>query len=90
MAQLIINIPNDKVTRVMDALTGAWGYEPLILSEIEMIPNPETKAAFVKRHIIDDLKEVIYNYELTTAVKAAVATATYNAEQTVIRNVGLD
>jgi len=46
--QLIINVPDTVATRVVNALAYTWGYDPA---------GGQTKAQFVKAHLIAWLKE---------------------------------
>ncbi len=53
MATIKINIPTDKVDWVMDGFAIRFAYQ----EQIDMNPNPESKAAFTKRMIIHMIKD---------------------------------
>ena len=59
MAQLIYNIPDDQVTRAINALALFYGYR----TEIDGQPNPEGKAPFVKRMIGRELRHRVIRIE---------------------------
>jgi hypothetical protein len=66
MAQLIIDIPDNKVDDVVDSICFAYNYQDQIEqfdasgNSTGFIPNPETKIQFAKKQIIQLIKiEVI-------------------------------
>jgi len=65
MAKITIDIPDQYVEVVVNALAVAWGYPSVVEDEDEdLVPNPESKAAFVKRYLIqriikDTVKRVL-------------------------------
>lgn len=72
-------------TRVLNALAGHFGYEPLISNGGgSQIPNPENKGAFVKRKIAELLKDMVVKYEASQAAEAARTTAKLSADALVI------
>lgn len=64
MAQIIINIPNDKLSRVIDALCSLHGYRATLL---DGTANPETKQQFAKRKIIEKIKDDVRSIELSSS-----------------------
>ena len=76
MAQLIINIPEDKKDWVLDGMALRYGYDssianPLFDDQLAVDPstnplfivNPQSKAAFAKETLIEHIKrEVIQGY----------------------------
>lgn len=74
MATITINIPDDKLQREIDAFCEASGYSP----KIRVLPtpenpaggfadNPETKAQFVRRSILDFITRTSKDYRLQKA-----------------------
>ena len=76
MATITINIPDDKITEVRDALCDAYGYTT---------ESGLTRAQFAKRVVADFVKEV---YRAQMGTKAADA-ARANAE-TAIKTVDIN
>ena len=68
MATYSINIPDDQVVRVVDALSSRWGYQEFVQSE----PNPETRVQFVKRQFKLFLRKTVIEYEEISLKRAAV------------------
>lgn len=75
MAQITLTIPDDKAIRFRDGLCGAGGYQENIdigtVDNPNIVPNPQSKAAFAKQRIaylaISDVKQ----YEQKVATQAA-------------------
>ena len=61
MAQITIRVPDELMPRVLDAFCSVHGYQPF--SDIDQSPNLETKIAFVKRLLIEYLKESVKTIE---------------------------
>jgi len=72
MAQIIFNIPDAVLPRVVDAVSLAFNYLPTLLSGG---PNPETKGAFTKRMIANEIKKWVAVQEGRVADDAAQANA---------------
>ena len=56
MADLKITIPDEKAENVIDVLSKRFGYQDMIMDGATEIPNPMTKANFIKYNIIQYLK----------------------------------
>lgn len=70
MATMTINIPDAQLSKVVDGMCINYNYEPLING----LPNPETKAVFARRMLIELLKRAVAAGEAKTARLAAEAT----------------
>ena len=71
MAQLIFNIPDDQVGRVVDALAIFYGYRA---EDENGDPNPEGKPAYVKRKIATEMRARVRRVERQQAADAIVIT----------------
>lgn len=72
---LSITIPDDKKDLVINAYCDLNGYSSQIYDENDQpIPNPETKAAFSKRMVIEQIKTVVILYEKKIAEANVVNT----------------
>jgi len=60
MAQIVIEIPDAKAQEALLRISTALDYEENIYDDdtASIIPNPETRAQFVKRRIVDHLKSL--------------------------------
>lgn len=67
MATLSINIPDNQVTRVNDAIAALFNYQATINGS----PNPETKAQFARRMVIENLKRLVAQGESAAARRQA-------------------
>lgn len=56
MAQIVIDIPDDQVQRVLDAFTGTYGWQGQAVDG--------TKAAFAKKQVALWIKRVVRQYEV--------------------------
>ena len=66
MAQLVIDVPDAVVTRVLAAFAKQYGYQEEIddpANSGAKIPNPMTKAQFAKKVVTRFAKEVVMAYE---------------------------
>ena len=64
MANITLNIPADKIQLIIDSFCNTQGYQEEIEGEGgEMIPNPETKAQFAKRMVIEYVKDTVLREE---------------------------
>lgn len=55
-----ITIPDQYASRVIDAYCAVYGYQATIDGQ----PNPETKAQYAKRMLLQNMKEVTLEYEM--------------------------
>lgn len=70
MTTFSLDIPENEVERVIDALCLAGGYEEEILGENEeMIPNPMTKEQYAKSRVIGFITSVVGAVEHEAAVQ---------------------
>lgn len=67
MATLSIDIPAGQTNRVLDGVALYHGYQATIGEN----PNPESKAAFAKRMVIEEVKKWVRTSEQATAAKTA-------------------
>ncbi len=84
MAQLIIDIPDPVVTRVLMAVSTRWGYQDTIIVDGNPVPNPETRAAFCKRMLAMHIRNWVREYEGVNAGNSARAAAEAAVEAEVI------
>lgn len=70
MAQVIFNLTPADQTRMVDALSVKFGYQPTINGS----PNPQTAGEFVRQQIIKWTTQQVREHELNTA--RAVVTVT--------------
>lgn len=69
MAQIILNIPDAVLPRVVDAVASNNGYPSFVNdAQGKLIPNPQTKGQFTKQHIVNYLKQQVTQHESVTAV----------------------
>lgn len=72
MAQIIFDIPDPQVARLIDSLAMAFNYQANITNaDGSLSPNPETKGQFAKRMTIQWWKNVVRSVEVQTARKQA-------------------
>lgn len=76
MAQLTIDIPAGQTNRVLDAFATKYGYTGFLADGI----TPETKAAFAKRIVIKQIKDVVREAEAAAASKTAFDSAAAAAD----------
>lgn len=75
MATVSITIPDGELNRITEAFAGYYGYQETVPDPPgDPIPNPETKAQFLRARVIDYIRETVHVQELTTAVAAAEST----------------
>ena len=91
MATLAFTIPDKQLAEVTDALAYSFYYSETIseddgLGQLVTVPNPESKQAFVKRSIAEELKNRVKQAKAEMAAeeaaKAAMRTAEENTEIT--------
>ena len=66
-AEIKIQVPDGKIARVYAGICGLYGYQ----EEIEGQPNPENCQQFARGIIKKYILEVVRNYEINEAIKAA-------------------
>lgn len=70
MAQLILNIPDNQINRVIDAICIKYGYQDQLETPEGYIPNPLTKAQFSRNRVAELLKNHILQIEREIATNA--------------------
>lgn len=76
MAQIVINIPDTVVGRVLDAFAATYRYAATLP---DGSPNPQTKAQFAKQRVLAYVKEVVVACESAAAGAAASTSAAATA-----------
>ncbi len=82
MAQIILTVNDVQLARLADAVARRQGYRDTIqdpLDATKTIPNPETKAQFVRRWLINMLRNEVVLDELQQRIKQAQDDAVANA-----------
>ena len=79
MAQIIFNIPDTELNRVVDCITGQYNYQPVINGQ----PNPETKGVFTKRMIKHFIINTVRAYETNKIVDSTRTTELAKSDPTV-------
>lgn len=68
MAQITLNIPNEHLTEVAEALAFVGGYQ----ETIDGSPNPVTKNQFAKVQVIKYVKNAVKEYRAQQALASVV------------------
>lgn len=71
--KIIIDVPDAQAQRVLNGFCADRGYQPTLPDDT---PNPETKAQFVKRLLIQYIKNSVRMNEIQAASEAAIVLAT--------------
>lgn len=82
MAQIILTVNDTQLARLADAVARRQGYRDAIqdpLDPTKTIPNPETRAQFVRRWLINMLKNEVVLDELQLRIKQAQDDAVANS-----------
>lgn len=67
MAQITLNIPNNKIDLILSAITETYNYSEFITDENgDLIPNPISKAEFSKGVLINYIKDIVKGYKIRT------------------------
>jgi len=83
--QITITIPDEIAPRVIDGVAGQHGYQETVLDEEgNEIPNPETKAQFAKRVILEGVKNAVLSWEAVQAAEAARTAAIDLANEEIV------
>jgi len=72
MAQITITIPDAILPRVINGFARRYNYSPILEDGSS---NPETKAQFAKRKLIEFIKSAVREAEIQDATNAAATTA---------------
>lgn len=76
--KVTLNIPAEEVQNLIQFLCEVYDYSATIYDPqdlVTVIPNPETKEEFAKRHILRPLKQGFDNWLVRKAVKEANVTS---------------
>lgn len=72
MANITIQIPDALLPRVINGLSTFYGYQAEVINtEGQTIPNPQTKAQFAKKQLIEHIKHCVKTVETDEAVRQA-------------------
>ena len=76
MAEIVLTIPDAVLNRVIDALSQQYGYRSTVLDvdQVTMIPNPMSPVVFIKRKMLEKIRDQVITYEYNLAVRDARAT----------------
>ena len=70
--EITITIPDEIAARVVNGVAYQHGYADTIADENgDEIDNPETKAAYAKRMVIQNIKSAVRSYEAVQAAETA-------------------
>lgn len=75
MSEIKITVPEGKLALIKDAVCDVYGYQEEIPDPSDpsaTIPNPVTKAAFVKKQLKGFLRQTIRQYKRKQAVSAII------------------
>jgi hypothetical protein len=81
MATITITIPDAVAPRVLNGFSSHYGYAP-VLDNGSL--NPETKAQFAKRKLIELIKQAVRESEMETARNVAATTAAASVDDDII------
>lgn len=81
MASINITIPDPIAPRVLNGFAKYYGYSPTLENGD---PNPETKAQFAKRKLIEIIKAAVKRAEVEDATNAAATTAGTSADTDIV------
>ncbi len=82
MAQIVLTVNDAQLARLAEAVARRQGYRDTIQDSVDptkTIPNPETKAQFVRRWVVTMLKNEVVLDELQQRIKQAQDDAVANA-----------
>ena len=70
--QVCVDAPAAQRTRILDAFTAAYNYQPTVRNAQGVdIPNPQTRAQFMKQKLAEYVRETVKTYEATAAADTA-------------------
>ncbi len=81
MAQIVLTVNDAQLTRLAEAVARRQGYRETIQDPVDSaktVPNPETKAQFIRRWLINMLKNEVGLDELQQRIKQAQDDAVAN------------
>lgn len=72
--QITLDIPNNQVTRMVDAFCKYYNYPETVIGELNGVPtptaNPMSKGQFAKQKLIDHIKQIVKETETQEAIKS--------------------
>lgn len=77
MATITITIPDNITPRVINGFARRYNYSPTLE---DGSPNPETKAQFAKRKVIEFIKQAVREAEVQDASNTAASAAAQDAD----------
>lgn len=81
MAQIVINIPDPVAPRVLLGFSSRYGYQATLDNGS---PNPETRAQFAKRKLMELIKQAVREAEMETARNVAATTAAASVDNDIV------
>ncbi|HEY0171513.1 MAG TPA: hypothetical protein VGB98_10855 [Pyrinomonadaceae bacterium] len=70
--QVCVDAPGTQRTRILNAYTGAHGYQPTVKDAAgQDVPNPQTRAQFFKQKLAETVRETVKSYEAGLASEDA-------------------
>lgn len=81
MATITINIPNPIANRVINGFAKRYNYSPLLENGDT---NPESKAQFAKRKLLEFIKQAVKEAEIQDATNLSATTAAESADAEII------
>lgn len=72
MTTITITIPDEITQRVVSALSYRWKYPPVL---DDGSPNPESRAQFIRRKVIEYMKKSVKEAEIEIAANEAATQA---------------
>ncbi len=81
MSTITITIPDNITTRVLNGFAKRYNYSPTLENGS---PNPETKAQFAKRKLIEYIKQAVREAEIQDAANTAATTAGASVDTDII------
>lgn len=81
MASITFTIPNAVSQRVLDGFCKNQGYSATLENGS---PNPETQQAFLKRKVVEYVKQAVKASELETARNAAATSAADSVDKDIV------
>lgn len=81
MAQITINIPNQKVDLVLEAFCTSFNYQEFVIDENgDTIPNPVSKSEFSKGVLINFIKDTVKSYKIRVDSQTVIDNSTNTSD----------
>lgn len=72
--QITLDIPNNQVTRMVDAFAKYYSYQETVLTDLDGIltptSNPMSKGQFAKQQLIEHIKNIVTEVERQKAIES--------------------